>query len=262
MCHMPTFLTLMITMLFLYPQILTAENIPYIDPELIPNVEKKIALLNSPEYSDVLVNKIDNRPQKCPLRSQTKLSNIGEQLESIAQALKYGECYDKNRDIIDGFESILSEESQLFPNVPWSSQNSACSNRVDQEGKAVLRRQKIFEILKNVSSDDTCLYNIRKRGLLPVVADVLTNIGQVSSLIPGMNGFIISASAVSLGTALKIIANIFGSEFNWNDVNERKQFLSLNCSFFDLRREVEAAEVVKLRDGQIWENRPFKASKR
>lgn len=240
-----------IILFFLQPWFLIAANIPQIDPGLIPDVQENLAILNSPEYADVLVNKVDNRPQKCPLRSETKLSGIQEQLQTIATALKYGECYDKNREIIDGFESLLSQDNQIFARLPWNDENPPTGEAAAQENQAMTRRQQIFSVLKTVSSDDACLYNVRKRGLLPVVADVVTNIGQVSTLIPTMNGFYLSASAVSLGAALKIIVSIFGSRFNWEDANERKQFLQLNCNFFDLRRELEAAEVVEIRDAQI-----------
>ena len=236
---------------FIHASLLIAADIPHIDLSLIPNIEEKLEILNTPEYADVLVNKVDNRPQKCPLRSEMRLSGIQQQLESIATALKYGECYDRNRELIDGFETLLSDDNQLFANLPWNEPNISPIEAGELENQALLRRQQVFTVLKTVSGDDACLYNVRKRGLLPVVADVVTNIGQVSALIPSMNGFYLSASAVSLGTALKIIVSIFGSKFDWKDINERRQFLQLNCNFFDLRRELESAEVVQIRDADI-----------
>ena len=230
---------------------LKADNIPSVDPRLIPNIEESLEILQNPEYADVIVNKLDNRPQKCPLRSETKLASIQQQLESIAQALKFGECYDKNRQLIDGLEVLLTEENQLFTYLLREDSPENSSNNNSQENQSALRRQQIFNVLKAVSNDDACLYNVRKRGLLPVMADVVTNIGQVSSLIPTPNGFYLSAGAVSLGTALKIMVSIFGSPFNWNEINERTQFLELNCNFFDLRRELESAEVIQIRDDQI-----------
>ena len=246
-----TKLIIFISTLFLSKQIHASESIPHIDPELIPKIEEKTAILNSPEYRDVLINQIDIRPQKCPLRSDMKLLGILEQLETISVALKYGECYDKNREIIDEFETLLSDETQIYASIFSDNQSTGQANSSQQERQALVRRQQLFEVLKTVTGDDACLYNIRKRGLLPVVADVLTNIGRVSSLIPTMHSIYFSVGAISLGATLKIIASIFSSDFDWNDASERRQFLRLNCNFFDLRRELEAADVIQTHDKNI-----------
>ena len=47
--------------------------------------------------------------------------------------------------------------------------------------------------LSHLAQDEECTGNIRKRGILPVMADVATTMGQAAAMMPTPNGFLITA---------------------------------------------------------------------
>ncbi|NRA46169.1 MAG: hypothetical protein HRU09_14545 [Oligoflexales bacterium] len=226
-----------------------------INQNLIPKPEAKLTILKEQEIRNHLIDRSFDRPNKCPLRANPDLWGLHSRLSVIADSLKYGECYNRNKNTIEGFERLLSEKDEFFPAFNMNRNNNADINpqinpgmNADPNYEQSMQQQQIFTVLKTVADDEACLFNVRQRGLLPVVADVATNIGQVSSLMPTPNGFLLGAGGISIGSTLKIIIGLFKSPFDWRVANERKQFLDLNCSFFDLRRDVESAEIIDIRD--------------
>ena len=240
-----------------------------IDLNLIPNPADKLKILERREIREHLVDRSFDRPSKCPLRANLNLWDLHSRLSLISDSLKYGECYNRNKNTIDGFEKLLSESDGFFPafNMRRNSGSPAggppettpgmppqppqIAPGGDPNYTQSMQQQQIFTVLKTVADDEACLFNVRQRGLMPVVADVATNVGQVASLMPTPNGFLLGAGGISLGSTLKIIIGLFKSPFDWREANERKQFLDLNCSFFDMRRDVEAAEIIDIRDQSI-----------
>lgn len=225
------------------------------DESLIPDSEERLRILNEHEVREHLIDRSFDRPSKCPLKANLNLWGLHSRLSSIADSLKYGECYNRNKNTVEGFEKLLSEKDEFFPaynmnqSPPQAEQAAPMGN--DPNDIQRMQQQQIFTVLKTVAHDEACLFNVRQRGLLPVVADVATNIGQVASLMPTPNGFLLGAGGISIGSTLQIIIGLFKSPFDWREANERKQFLDLNCSFFDLRRDVEAAEIIDIRDETI-----------
>lgn len=234
---------------------LSAENSDGPDPSEMPDQRFIDDLMNDEKIKIHLVDRNLNRPAKCPLRSELKLWDLHKRMKSVSNALKYGECYNKNKDVIDGFESLLNERDAYvskLQNGPQASSGAVSS----QPGSSTtpsgsMDQKQIFNVLTTVSQDEDCMMNVKKRGLLPVVADIATNVGLVASIMPTPNGFLIGASGVAVGSALKVINGLFQSPFNWKSAEDRKQFLDMNCSFFDLRRDIEAAEIADIQDIHI-----------
>ena len=255
-----------------------------IDHTQIPNPQEKLRILGDHDIREHLIDRSFDRPSKCPLKANLNLSGLHSRLSLIAESLKYGECYNRNKNTIDGFEKLLANRDDFFPaynmqqgaldpmgeqgptnpdegfggheiNMPNHNQPNMPgpfqANEEDPGYVQSMQQQQIFTVLKTVAHDEACLFNVKQRGLMPVVADVATNVGQVATLMPTPNGFLLGAGGISIGSTLQIIIGLFKSPFDWREANERKQFIDLNCSFFDLRRDVEAAEIIDIRDESI-----------
>ncbi|MFK7827704.1 MAG: hypothetical protein AB8G05_26395 [Oligoflexales bacterium] len=250
-----------------------------LDQSLIPDPERKLNILSKHEIREHLIDRSFDRPSKCPLRANLDLWGLHSRLSIIADSLKYGECYNRNKNTVESFEKLLANKNGFFPSYNLSQENNPANETIndnpaepvngpneveagggnfpqadptgDQSYTQSMQQQQIFTVLKTVAHDEACLFNVKQRGLLPVVADVATNVGQVASLMPTPNGFLLGAGGISIGSTLQIIIGLFKSPFDWKEANERKQFLDLNCSFFDLRRDVEAAEIIDIRDESI-----------
>lgn len=225
------------------------------DPSETPDQKFVDVLLNDQSLKVHLIDRNQNRPAKCPLRSELKLWDLHKRMRSVSNALKYGECYNKNKDMIDGFESLLSERDsylEKLQNGPQKTGMVSTAQGVSSGGHpGSVDQKQIFNVLTTVSQDEDCMMNVKKRGLLPVVADIATNAGLMASIMPTPNGFLIGATGVAVGSALKIINGLFQSPFNWKAAEDRKQFLDMNCSFFDLRRDIDAAEITEIQDIHI-----------
>ena len=230
-----------------------------------------LEFLKKEPFISLLMDRNYNRPSKCPLKS-IKNSDLHTKLAKVTAALKYGECYDQNGEIIKGLEEMLNNTNAAYmarfnnpyaqtgTKTPQSFQPQAHSNAPNAPGnrpKTQLVDSQYTEVmhsLGDISQDDDCVSNIRKRGLLPVVAEIATTMGQTAALVPSPNGFLISAGGISLGATLKVLSRLFQSPYNWDSSSERKQFQDLNCSFFDLRRDIESAEILIPPDETIQDN--------
>jgi hypothetical protein len=112
----------------------------------------------------------------------------------------------------------------------------------------------LFNTLNVVTNNNDCLLNIKERGLLPVVADVLTNAGLMAAIMPTPNGLLLGVAGLTFGSSLKVLHKLFKAPFSWGKTGDRKQFLDLNCTFFDVRRDIEAAELFDLKDEHLEEH--------
>ena len=75
------------------------------------------------------------------------------------------------------------------------------------------------------------------------MADVATTMGQ-AAMMPTPNGFLMTAGGLALGSTFRVIHGLLKSPYKWDDSSQRKQFQQLNCKFFDLRRDMENAEIL------------------
>lgn len=225
------------------------QDLPYLDSAT------ELKILKRPDIAKLIINRTYNRPSKCPLKVY-KNSDLYKKLQLISKTLKYGECRDRNIMMINSLDNVLSESGDLYDvfkknnangGIGAQNNSSNLADRIFDDDK----RAQIISTLEKVSTDESCLGNLQKGGLLPVVGEIATNIGQMATLVPSPSGFLISATGLGFGSTLKVLRNLFAVPFNWDQPNERQQFVDLNCSFFDMRRDIEAAEILEPRDEQI-----------
>ena len=122
---------------------------------------------------------------------------------------------------MDGFDSLLQERDTYMTAIRNGRRAIPVRKFLEP---AAAQNKHIFSILSAVSQDEDCMMNIKKRGLIPVAADVATNIGLVASIMPTPNGFIIGASGIAIGSALRIINGLFKSPFDWKKPTKENSF--------------------------------------
>ena len=234
-----------------------------------PDLEKELAFLQQGDFQQLLIDRQHKRPDKCPLKSMAH-SEIVKKLSSIAKSLKKGECFDKNKDTIKNIDETINMTNKNLSTLSSYQNNEqfgvapVIMNSPELQKTNIEARQYQFAInpyyrqllssFSTLAQDDDCVNNIRERGLLPVLADVSMTMGQSFALLPTANGLMFSAGGMALGATLKIISGLIKSPYDWKDPQQRKQFQDLNCSFFDLRRDIEATELLDAPDEQLGEN--------
>lgn len=239
----------------------------YIPEKLIPLDLELNTLLENSNTKKILLNKDIKRPSKCPLKNlQPKI--LHEKLLLISKAFQYGQCLDNNNQLLQGLESIAEKAHLTIQSMNNTNQNFTPLSSLSDitESTAVTTEvtetmntsditlssnnvtdteyySNVMNYLGKISQDDDCVNNLKKQGFLSVLANIVTSIGQTSLLVPSPSGFLFSAAGIGFGSTLKVIAGLFKSRFNWSSSEERTQFQELNCSFFDLRREIEKTQV-------------------
>ncbi len=168
------------------------------------------------------------RPKSCPVREDiATYAEILGKLQSIRNSLGTN-CEKEAQDQIENLNQNLSGLESVANDAQIGS---------DEEQTAQVTQA--FSTLGAIAAKSECYYNIRERGLVPVVADVLMDLSQVGLLIPNDETIAYSTTGYFLGTSLKILISVFKQRFDFENESDRKNFLDLNCAFFDVRRAID-----------------------
>lgn len=198
----------------------------------VPNVETETEVLRGDDVAPILIDRSYNRPKSCPLKSQT-YSDIRAKLIRLHTLLKNGQCAKQNPGIMDSMDTMLK---------------SGMLNRVYPGGglpPTPSSQTEILRVLEGITNVEECVEDIKQGGLLSELADISVTLGQLAFVVPGTpNGAIAGVLGLGLGTAIRVLQNIFKKTFDWSEPTDREQFLNLNCSFFDMRREIEATQLL------------------
>ena len=171
------------------------------------------------------------RPVSCPLRFSS-MAALRDQVSTLVQSLGNG-CNEAGKQALGSLSSNVSNLEGIANS--WSTYQ-------EQEASESQMAKNLTQILGslNIITDNTsCFYDVKNRGALPVVADVVTSITQLGLLVPSAPGITLAAGGYLAGTGLKIIDQLLKKKFNFNRPEERRAFLQLNCAFFDGRRMMD-----------------------
>ncbi|MBA2405962.1 MAG: hypothetical protein H0V66_14395, partial [Bdellovibrionales bacterium] len=174
-----------------------------------------------------------NRPLNCPLRF-SHLSQLRDSIQSLTAALGNG-CTKSGQQALNQLNSSVGNLEGMASS--WSTYQGT-----DQKAQNAILAKNASQVLGSlniITSNSACFYDIRSRGALPVVADVVMSISQIGLLIPSATGVMAATGGHIAGSALKIINELVKKKFNWNKPEERRSFLQLNCAFFDNRQVIE-----------------------
>ena len=255
----------LLSFLFQSPQTLaSSEGKIYVTEDLLPTEDELDKILAHPSLSDLMELKSYKRPSKCPIKNLDS-SDLFQKLHLISTTFKNGECLKNNTQVLNALSEMAEKANLTYKSMrdPTGSFDdlSSLSNITDlssetQVDTAVGSLQATEENLSStgyysnamgylgkISEDPDCISNLKEKGALSTMGNVLTTMGQSSLLVPSPSGFLFSAAGIGLGTTFKVLASLFKSPFDWDKQKEREQFQELNCSFYDLRREVETARV-------------------
>ncbi|MBF0206374.1 MAG: hypothetical protein HQK53_05745 [Oligoflexia bacterium] len=209
------------------------------------------------------------RNSACPMMA-TANETLLQRLNRVYVALKDSKCANRNREAIDSFGGAIKEVDNFLikrndtlnvdpsviaasPALPAPSAETGVTTTINGEQNFSLtlqQTQQALNVLSNIATNEQCVYDIRERGLIPVIADMITNFSQLSMLASTPNilagqplgnpyGIMVAAGGTAVGSIMKIIHNLFKPKFNWEKFEDRKQFVDLVCSFYNTRMELE-----------------------
>lgn len=173
------------------------------------------------------------RPISCPLRF-SNLSTLRDQVQVLTASLGSG-CTQSGQQALNQLNTSVSN----LEGIATSYSTMQGTDAKAQNAQLAKNASQVLGSLNIITSNNACFYDIRARGALPVVADVVMSLSQLGLLIPSVTGTFVAAGGYMVGSGLKIVNELVKKKFNWNKPEERRAFLQLNCAFFDNRRIME-----------------------
>lgn len=219
------------------------------------------------------------RPRACPLIS-VKYEDIYKKFKGIEEGLD-ATCINSNKTAISTLDTTISDLTNLYNNY----QTSRNQGMYDSSGKLLeiqkpaesappeewakyneavaardnaIRNNGIQQVaVKNVStalgsiasmaSSKDCKSSFSKDKVLNMISDIIVQTSSIGLLTPSPQGYLMAAGGAAVGSMLKIINELLKPQFDWTNREGRDNFLKVNCSFFELKKEVDSVGLLHVR---------------
>lgn len=185
-------------------------------------------------------NAVYERPKSCPLESK-KFSDLIAKTEAIKDVLK-GNCLKsedgKMNEMLDSIKSLQDslKENAMITNSPTLSEVVSDS---DQKANAIsgVKFSAVFSNINNMIKKNQC--NTEDGRVLETAADLIYNSTQLGVLSGNAVGLIVAGGGFLISSALRLIDMIIKQRFDFEKPADRQTFVKLNCSFYEIRRELD-----------------------
>jgi hypothetical protein len=170
------------------------------------------------------------RPKSCPMQSNKHKDILGK-IENIKNLFK-DNCTNADPARLD---ELLSGATSIQTEID-SAGGQSSSIPTEVNGQAI---SSVVNNINGILTTGQCKF--KDGSFLENTADVITSFSQMGLLVPNSNGLVISAGGLALSSILRIMHNLFTPLFDFTKTSERQTFIKLNCSFYDIRRDIEAS---------------------
>lgn len=193
-------------------------------------------------------NTVYERPKSCPMESK-KFSDLIAKTDAIKDVLK-GNCLKKENDkMTEVLESIKSIQDELKNKsmVNNSAVTDALTTAVGvgtgtstTTGGALsgLKFSALFSNITTMFKKNQC--SMEDGRVLEMTADLIYDSTQLGVLAGNQLGLVVAGGGFLISSALRLIDLIFKQRFDFEKAIDRQTFVKLNCSFYEIRRELDA----------------------
>lgn len=201
------------------------------------------------EQINTLINKYKvagERPKSCPMESK-KFADLLAKTESIKNVFK-SNCLQKDEskvsDVLTSINSI-QEELKKRNIIDKAVDGSTIMNSItgNEEGSSVsalsgIKFSNLFTNISTMIKKNQC--NLEDGRVLEQTADLIYDSTQLGLLAGNTTGLLVAGGGFIISSAIKLIDLIFKQRFDFVKNSDRQTFIKLNCSFYDIRKELEA----------------------
>lgn len=187
-------------------------------------------------------NAVYERPKSCPLESK-RFSDLIAKTETIKAVLK-GNCLQsedsKMSEVLDSIKSLqdslkdnaLVTNSSILSDVLTSTDTSKATSTING-----VKFSAVFSNINNMIKKKEC--NMEDGRILQSTADLIYNSTQLGVLSGNAIGLIVAGGGFLISSALRLIDMIIKQRFDFEKSVDRQTFVKLNCSFYEIRRELD-----------------------
>lgn len=202
--------------------------------------------------ADELIKKYNSkfeRPKSCPMESK-KFSDLIAKTEAIKDVLK-GNCLKKdndkmsevlesikdiqdelkNKSLISGSDVVTGALSDAFVG---QSEDGTTNTTSSLSG---LKFSTLFSNITTMFKKNQC--SMEDGRVLEMTADLIYDSTQLGVLAGNQLGLIVAGGGFLISSALRLIDLIFKQRFDFEKPIDRQTFVKLNCSFYEIRRELD-----------------------
>ena len=200
-------------------------------------------------------NSTYERPKSCPLESKKNVDLVAK-MEAIKEAIK-GNCLkaetSKKNEVMT---SIKTLQDNLKNNTAVTNSDSLASFFKDnKDSNSTVNSQQVSSVLTNINSiikGGQC--DMEDGGILQTTADLIYGSTQLGILAGNKTGLVVAGSGFIISSALRLIDLIIKQNFNFDKPADRSSFIKLNCSFYDIRRELDTLGALDLENSTTRED--------
>lgn len=200
--------------------------------------------------ADELVKKYTTsfeRPKSCPLESK-KFADLIAKTEAIKNVLK-SNCVTKENDkMTEVLNSIkdIQDELKTKSMVPGATGITSVLNELNLTSSSSnsstnalsgLKFSSLFSNITTMFKKNQC--NMEDGRVLEMTADLIYDSTQLGVLAGNELGLIVAGGGFLISSALRLIDLIFKQRFDFDKTTDRQSFIKLNCSFYEIRRELD-----------------------
>jgi hypothetical protein len=217
--------------------------------------------------TDELIKKYSTsyeRPKSCPMESR-KFSDLIAKAEALKDVLK-GNCLkkdsDKMNEVLDsikGIQTELQNQSLITASTTGGSVTSVLgevlagattsgtaatgaattttTTTTDQKTLDGLKYSKVFSNITTMFKKNQC--SMEDGRVLEMTADLIYDSTQIGVLAGNKLGLIVAGGGFLISSSLRLIDLIIKKRFDFDKSTDRQSFVKLNCSFYEIRRELD-----------------------
>lgn len=178
------------------------------------------------------------RPKACPLLSKN-YADLVTRLDSIKNIFK-DSCITSSdgriAELVSSFESLQNELVK----------QNVVEQKIEDKFTQVtnLNLPSLLTNLKTIIKKRQC--NLEDGRVLDTVADFIYDATQFGLVAGTQEGAMVAGKGFIVSSALKLIDLIFHERFNFENATDRQTFIKLNCSFYDVRSQLESAGILEV----------------
>jgi len=172
------------------------------------------------------------RPAQCSLAGDTsgRYTSLLDKVKAIENSLS-SKCKEENENLSTNLTGFATEINTLAANQ---------STDPTAENAALIEANTISAIssLASLAEKDQCFYDIKKNGLLPIMAEIIKDVSSVGLAVPSATGIGIAVGGAVISMSLELFHTIFQKRFDFDKSSDRNEFIALNCAYYDIQQEI------------------------
>ena len=217
----------------------------------------KACPLESNKFADLLAKTetIKNIfKSNCLQKDENKMSEVLNSVKDIQDELKKRNIIEKTVDGNTLISAITGNDSSATT-TPASTSSTSASNGTASSAVSALSGIKFSTLFSNITTmikKNQC--NLDDGRVLEMTADLIYDSTQLGLLSGNELGLVVAGGGFIVSSALRLIDMIFKQRFDFDKNKDRQTFIKLNCSFYDIRHDLESQGALEVENNSSSED--------